>query len=118
MSLDNILYFINDFIELYWKINFYTSHACIFSLYKTSCDFPRVAVGSKFCINIQIFIVICHTSETRGNSQLVLPLYYYIIACKTGAYIYIYIYTPNSYVNSTKVTPWLIVSLLYIRKTP
>ena len=61
-----------DFIELYLKINFYTSPRVSFSFIKTSCEFTRVSVGNKLCINKQIFIGTCDISKTRGNSQLVL----------------------------------------------
>ena len=66
------------------KNKFYTSPACIFFLYKTSCEFPRVSVRSKLCINkqIYIYIVTCDTSETRGTHNLFYILKYFTIILK------------------------------------
>ena len=50
----------------------------IFFLYKTSYEFPRVSVGSKFCINKQIFIVICDTSKREETHNLFNNIYGYL----------------------------------------
>ena len=71
-----------DFIELYLKIKFYTSHVCIFFLYKTSWSSLVFVSGSSSLLVKNYLLSLVTLAKREGTHNL-----FYL----KHKYIYIYI---------------------------